>query len=130
MKMHLDHGFDNEKWRRGDWVKEHLLARPKVVKFTKDYKFDRYGSLPEMPFEIERFHFYERAEGSTEGKFLQILTLTIGKRAIIRSKANPEFQTEIELFQAALVPACFGDYEILSLEGGFCEVVQFRWKKG
>jgi hypothetical protein len=128
VKMHLDHGFDNEKWRRGEWVKEHLLARPKVVKWSKDFKFDRYSSLPEMPFEIERFHYYNHADGSTESKTVQILTLTIGKRAIIRSKAVPAIQNEIELFQSVIIPAQFGDFELISPDGCFSEVVQFRLK--
>jgi hypothetical protein len=128
LKMHLEHGFDNEKWRRGQWVKEHLLSRPKVMKWTKDCKFDRYSTLPEMPFEIERYHYYNSADGSTENKSAHILTLTIGKRAIIRSKADPVRQSDIELFQSAIVPACFGDYELISPDGGFSEVVLFRWK--
>ena len=132
VKMHLDHAFDNEKWRRGGWVKENLLAKPKVEKWTKDYKFDRYSTIPEMPFEIERFHYSGKAEGSTLGQdgkgAVRILTLTIGKRATIRSKANPEIQTDIELFQSTIVPADFGDFEMLSPDGGFSEIVQFRWK--
>lgn len=130
MKMHLEHGFDNEKWRRESWVKDYLLARPKVAEWTKDYKLDRYSTVPEMPFEIERFHFYTKADNDTRGKYAHIITLTIGKRAVIRSKANPEYKSEIELFQSAVVPARFGEYEIVSADGGFCEVVQLRWKKG
>ncbi|MDW7657685.1 MAG: hypothetical protein SCM11_10990 [Bacillota bacterium] len=128
MKMHLEHGFDNEKWRRSEWVKNHLLARPKVVSWDNEAKFDRYPTLPEMPFEIERYHFYQQASGSTQGKLLHILTLTIGNRIIIRSKTDPSRSTEIERFQSVLVPACFEDYELLSTDSSFCEVVLFRWK--
>jgi mannose-6-phosphate isomerase class I len=130
MKMHLEHGFDNEKWRRESWVKDHLLAKPKVEKWTKDYKRDRYSSVPEMPFEIERFHFYTKAVNDTMGKFAHIITLTIGKRVLIRSLSDPGLFSDIVLFQSAIVPASFGGYEIISEGGGFCEVVQMRWKKG
>lgn len=130
MKMHIEHSFDNEHWRRASWVRENLLSRPKVMKWTKDYKFDRYHSIPEMPFEIERFHFYTQADNDTQGKFAHILTLTIGKRVQIRSLSDPKRCTELELFQSAIIPAAFGAYEIISLDGGFCEVVQMRWKKG
>jgi len=129
-KMHLEHSFDNDKFRRGEWVKNHLLAKPKVEKWTKEYQKDIYESLPEMPFEIERFHFYDRAENDTEGKFMNILTLTVGKRVKVVSKSNPAYKTEIELFQSCVVPACFGEYEIVNLDGGFSTVVQIRWKKG
>ncbi len=127
VKMHMEHSFDNEKWRRTDWVKNHLLSKAKVEKWTKDYKFDRYSSVPEMPFEIERFHYATKAEGNTDGQ-VKILTLTIGNRAIIQSKADPELKTEIECFQSAILPAVFGAFELISPDGGFCEIVQFRWK--
>ena len=130
MKMHIEHSFDNEKWRRENWVKDNLIVRPKVEKWTKDYKFDRYASVPEMPFEIERFHFYTKADYDTESKFAHIVTLTIGKKAIIRNKNNPEYKSDIELFQSAIIPASFGEYEIISDDGGFCEIVVMRWKKG
>ena len=130
MKMHIEHSFDNEKWRRENWVKDNLLVRPKVEKWTKDYKFDRYASVPEMPFEIERFHFYTKAEYGTENRFAHIVTLTIGKKAVIRSKNNPEYKCDIDLFQSAIIPASFGGYEIISDDGGFCEIVAMRWKIG
>ena len=130
MKMHIEHSFDSEKWRRENWVKDNLLARPKVEKWTKDYKFDRYASVPEMPFEIERFHFYTKATHDTEGKFAHIVTLTIGKKATIRSKGDPKYASSIELFQSAIVSASFGGYEILSEDGGFCEAIVMRWKNG
>lgn len=129
-KMHLEHSFDNDKFRRGEWVKNHLLAKPKVAAWTKSYQRDQYSTLPEMPFEIERFHFHDRAENDTDGRFLNILTLTVGKRVRVISKANPAYQTEIELFQSCVVPACFGAYEIVNEDGGFSTVVQIRWKKG
>ena len=74
LKMHLEHGFDMEKCRRASWVDEHLRATPSVVKWTKDYFIDRYKSLPEMPYHVERIHFEKRAEYSTEGKFMHMLT--------------------------------------------------------
>ncbi|HUU94156.1 MAG TPA: hypothetical protein VM487_00320 [Phycisphaerae bacterium] len=130
VKMHLDHGFDNEKWVRESWVKDHLLAAPKVVKWTKEYAMDRYTSDPRMPFEIERFHFARRADNDTLGRFMHIVTLTVGSRVTIRSKSNPGFRNEIGKFQSALVPACFGEYEFINEDGGDCTVVQLRWKKG
>jgi len=130
LKMHLEHGFDNEKWRRASWVRDNLLAKPKVVKWTKQFQKDIYGSIPEMPFAIERFRFGERCENSTDGKICHIATLTIGKQAIIRSKSDPEKQASIDLWQAAVIPASFGDYEIVNAGGGYGEVVLIRWKKG
>ena len=101
-----------------------------MIAWTNEYRFDRYASDARMPFEIERYHFDRRADADTEGKFMHIVTLTVGTQVTIRSKAHPERQNTIRKFQSALVPACFGAYEFLNADGGACTVVQLRWKKG
>ena len=130
MRMHLDHAFDSDRWRRESYVRDNQRAVPKVVRWTKDYCMERYSTLPEMPFEIERFHFYSMAENDTKGKFFHVVCLTIGKHAVIRSKTNPEYSTGLKYMQCATIPASFGEYEIVSSDGGFSTIVLFRWKKG
>jgi len=41
---------------------------------------------------------------------------------------HPEKSVGILKFQTAIVPACFGTYEIVNDGEGFCTVVQLRWK--
>jgi len=130
MNMHMEHAFDNERYCRENWVKENLCARPAIVKWTKEYWIDRYDSHGPMPFEIERIHFDKRAEYSTEGKFFHAVTLAIGQRVAIRSKADRSRVCEIDHFQAALIPAGFGDYEVVNLHEGHCQLVLWRWKTG
>ncbi len=130
VKMHLDHSFNVSKFRREDYVDKKLRAKPSVVKWTKDYWLDRYSSVPEMPFEIERLHYYDHAEYDTEGKFCHVITLTVGKHAKIYSKADPSLCTEINLFQAAVIPASFGEYVIESDGTGANTCTLVRWKKG
>jgi hypothetical protein len=128
MKMHIEHSFRNNKWRREKYVQEHLRARPVVVRGDGDTRMDRFSSLDEMPFEIERFVFTKPMAHSTEGRYLQIPTLTVGKSVIIRSKQDPALQTTIEFLQACLIPAGFGDYEFISPDGSQCTVVMIRLK--
>jgi hypothetical protein len=128
MKMHLEHSFRNNKWRREKYVQEHLRARPVVVRGDGDTRMDRFTSVDEMPFEIERFVFTKPMTHSTGGKYLQIPTLTVGKTAIIRSKQDPSLQTTIEFLQACLIPAGFGDYEFISPDGSQCTIVMIRLK--
>jgi hypothetical protein len=130
MRMHLDHYFAMDQARRASWVKEHLRARPVVAKWTPDYWLDRYTTLPMMPFEIERLNFVKRAVHDTQGKFMHLVTLATGERVAIQSLSNPECRTEIEWFQSAAIPACFGEYEVVNLREGFCTLVLIRWKKG
>jgi len=128
LKMHLEHGFDNERYRRESFVKDKLRAKPEIVSWNKEWYMDRYSTLDEMPFDVERIFFDKRAENTTDGRFLQILTLTVGHNVTIRSKANPEISTSIERLQCVAMPACFGDYEIISEDGSACCVVCFHLK--
>lgn len=130
LKMHLDHSFNCSKFRREDYVDKKLRAKPSVIKWTKDYYLDRYSSVPEMPFEIERIHYYSKAEYDTQGKFCHIVTLTVGKKAKIYSKADPTLFAEINLFQAAVIPANFGEYVVESSGDGMNTITLVRWKKG
>ena len=129
MRMHLEHSFRNNKWRREKYVRENLRARPVVVLGDGDTRMDRYTSIPEMPFEIERFVFTKPMTHSTDGRYLQIPTLTVGKQVIIRSKSHPELETTLDFLQACLIPAGFGDYEFISPDGRECTVVMIRLKK-
>jgi mannose-6-phosphate isomerase class I len=128
MKMHLDHAFDNDKYCRESYVAHHFLAKPIVQKWTKEYSVDQYTSDPRMPFHIERLHFEKRAEYSTNGKILHIATLTRGKKVTIRSKTTGG-EAEIVQWQSCILPASFGDYEVINQGEGECEVVILRWKE-
>ncbi len=128
--LQCKHGFAMDLARRESWVKDNLRARPEIIKWTPDYYIERFSSLPEMPFHIERFVFNEFCEYSTEGKYLHVATLTIGKNITIRSKTHPERQTTIDFLQAAAIPADFGDYEFVNNGEGQCTVVIIRLKLG
>jgi hypothetical protein len=129
MRMHIEHSFRNQKWRREKYVQEHLRAKPAVVNGDGDRRMDRYSTIAEMPFEIERFVFTKPMSHTTDKRFLQIPTLTVGKSVIIRSKADPKRQTTLDFLQACLIPAGFGDYEFVSPDGTECTVVMIRLKK-
>jgi len=130
LRMHNRHGFDMDQSRRKKWVEDHLRAKPEIVKWTPEFSMDRYTSYGPMPFEIERFHFEQRAVHDTEGKFLIIPTLTVGQQVLIRSLKDPKRCTMIEKFQSAVIPACFGPYEMINLTGGQATLTQIRWKRG
>lgn len=128
MKMHLEHSFRNNKWRREKYVEEKLRATPEVIDGDGDTRLDRYSSIKEMPFEIERFVFNKPMKHSTDQRFLQIPTLTVGKKVIIRSLKDPSLETSLDFLQACLIPASFGDYEFINPDGDQITVVMIRLK--
>lgn len=130
LKMHLEHGRNMEKTRRESWVKDNLLSTPLVLKWTPEYFVDRYKTHSVMPYHVERIHFEKKAEYSTEGKFMHMFTPTVAKRVTVRSKTNPELFAECNKFSTLVIPAAFGDYEIINNEGGRVTCVIQRWKKG
>ena len=131
LKMHLEHGRNMEKTRRASWVKENLLSiHPEVVKWTPEYFIDRYKSYSVMPYHVERLHFEKKGEYSTEGKFMHMFTLTVGSKVTVYSKANPELKAECDKFQTLVIPASFGDYEVINEQGGRVTCVIQRWKQG
>ncbi len=130
LKMHLEHGRNMEKTRRASWVKDHLLSTPSVVKWTKEYFVEQYKSYAVMPYHVERIHFEKIGEYSTEGKFMHMLTVTVGSKVTVRSKANPIYSATCDKFQTLVIPASFGDYEIINEEGGRVTCVIQRWKEG
>ena len=130
LKMHLEHGRNMEKTRRASWVKDHLLSTPKVLKWTPEYYIDQYKSTPVMPYDVERIHFEKRGVLNTEGKFMHMLTPTVATKVTVRSIANPELKAECDKFSTLVVPACFGEYEIINECGGRVTCVVQHWKKG
>jgi hypothetical protein len=130
MRLHVEHGFDTEKWCRESWVDENLRARPIVMEWDRTYCKEQYTTLPNMPFHIERFHFDERCPNDTMGRFMHVVTLTVGNRMTIRSLDHRKVSVDVERFQSTIIPSCFGRYEFLSDDDGRCTVVQVRWKQG
>ncbi len=129
VKMHLNHSFDNDKFVREEWAKKHLLAKPEVVAWNRDYQLERYTSDPRMPFDIERLHFDEFARHDTEGRFMHIVTLTVGSEVVLIPEAEPERRVSLRKFQSAIIPAGVGAYRVES-ETGFSMLVVLHWKRG
>ena len=128
--LQCKHGFNVDQARRESWVRDNLRARPEVIKWTPEYYIERFSSLPEMPFHIERLRFTSAAEYDTEGKYLHVITLTIGEKITIRSKLDPKRETTLDFLQAANIPADFGPYELINNTSGECTVMLIRMKKG
>ncbi len=130
MRMHLDHSFANNRWRREEYVRRHLRARPVVQSGDGETRKDQYTTLGEMPFHIERLFFTHGVENDTEGKYMHIATLAEGEEVTVRSVEHPERQTKIERLQAAIIPAGMGKHEYINEKGGHAMIVLIRMKKG
>jgi mannose-6-phosphate isomerase class I len=130
MKMHLEHSFNNQKWIRESRVLSHHRSRPLTIDGNGKFRKDRYATIPEMPFHIERIFMEETADNDTEGRFMHIVTLTEGERITIMSKSDPTRKTTIERLQSCVIPAGFGEHSFINESGRHAMVVVLRLKKG
>ena len=130
MKMHLEHSFRNQKWIRETRAKEYHRARPIAIDGNGKFRIDQYTTIPEMPFHIERVFLEEEAHNDTEGKFMQIVTLTEGEKVTIQSVDNPEYSNTIERLQACIIPAGLGKHRYINESGRHAMVVIIRLKEG
>lgn len=130
MRMHLEHSFDNQKWIRESRVLSHHRSRPLTIEGNGKYRKDRYATIDEMPFHIERIFMETEAEHDTEGRFMQIVTLVEGERVTIVSLDDPDKRTTIERLQSCVVPAGFGKYRYVNESGRHAMVVILRLKRG
>ena len=128
MRMHLEHSFRNQKWIRESRVQSHHRARPITVDGNGRFRKDQYTTLPEMPFHIERIFMETEAESDTDGRFVQIVTLTEGEHVTIESLDNPQYRTTIERLQACIIPAGFGKHRYINESGRHAMVVIIRLK--
>ena len=132
VRLQIKHGINQARWyRRENWVRKNLLAKPHVIRKGDGWCEDRYDSYGPMPFLIERLHFDSEITADTEGKYCHLIMLTQGEKVQIRSKLRPEKQITLEWIQFALIPAGFGEYECLNMgKSPHCTIVKQRWKKG
>lgn len=129
--LQVKHGLEQTRWnRREKWIADNARQRAKVFRFGKDWSEDRFDSYAPMPYHIERMHFKKKIDTDTEGKFCHFLCLTKGKKAKIIPQKNPERAIELEYLQCTVIPACFGKYKCVSVNGDECTVTKQRWKIG
>lgn len=132
VKLQIKHGFNQARWyRREDWVREHLLAKPRILRQGDDWSEDQYSSYGPMPFHVGRLHFKREITADTEGRFCHLVVLTKGDRVLIQSKQHPERQIMLDWIQFALIPAGFGEYVCRNIgTSADCTIVVQRWKRG
>ena len=132
INLQVKHSFAQmREYRRENWVRNNLLAKPNITRKGKGWAEDRYDTYGPMPFIIERLHFEKKVTDNTKGKFCHLLFLTKGDRVMIRSKRNPSRKIELEWIQFGFIPANFGEYECINTgKSKSCTVVKQRWKRG
>lgn len=130
-RLQVEHGINQCRWNRKEKrVAETLRPKARVIRAGKGWSEERFDSYAPMPYHIERLNFRKKIETDTYGRFFHFLNLTKGKKVLIRSKKHPERAIELRYIQSTVIPACFGKYECINLNGGECTLTRQCWKRG
>ena len=103
---------------REDYVKANLVNGGKRTLRSGD-GFEEYvvGECDRLYFSLRNEKFVDRIEDDTKDDF-HVLTLVDGEEVEIRSKKDPSLSFVQNFLEIVVVPASFGEYEIINRKAG------------
>lgn len=102
--------------RNASWVKDNLVnGGSRRVRAGADWEETVAGEHDLLYFSLRNLKFVDRIPEDTRGSF-HVLTLVDGEQVLIRSKARPECSFVQNYLDIVVVPASFGEYEIVNLK--------------
>jgi mannose-6-phosphate isomerase class I len=115
--IHTYHGDKVlDRSRTKEWVNQNLVnGGSRVVRYGEGWEEFVVGEHDLLYFSLRNLRFINRIEENTNGGF-HVLTLVDGEQVLIRSKAHPEYSFIQNYLDIVVVPAAFGEYEIINLK--------------
>lgn len=99
--------------RTADWVKENLVQEPRIIREGEGFRELIVGEHELIYFSLRRLEFVNRIEDDTQGRF-HVLVLVNGEQVEVRSLNNPDLFFTQNYLDMVVVPASFGQYEIIN----------------
>jgi len=113
--IHTYHGEKVlETKRTSSWAEQNVIQKPKLLRSGKGWAEYAIGENDLLYFNLYRYEFEKKIEGSTEGVF-HVLTLVDGEKVAVYPKNNPERRYIQNYLDVVVVPANTGDYVIENL---------------
>lgn len=102
--------------RKAAWVEENLVnGGSRRVRAGEGWEETVVGEHDLLYFSLRNLKFVDRISEDTRGSF-HVLTLVDGEQVLVRSKARPECFFVQNYLDIVVVPAAFGEYEIVNLK--------------
>lgn len=102
--------------RNAAWVEDNLVnGGSRSVRAGEDWEETVVGEHDLLYFSLRNLKFVDRISEDTKGSF-HVLTLVDGEQVLVRSKAHPECCFVQNYLDIVVVPAAFGEYEIINLK--------------
>ncbi|MBQ7523858.1 MAG: class I mannose-6-phosphate isomerase [Oscillospiraceae bacterium] len=97
-----------------DYVEEHLVnGGYRVVREEGDAKEVVVGECEQLYFSLRNLIFGDYMTDNTNGDF-HVLSLVDGEDVTVRSKKDPSLKFDMKFLDIVVVPADFGEYEIIN----------------
>ena len=97
-----------------DYVEEHLVnGGYRVVREEGDAKEVIVGECEQLYFSLRNLIFGNYMTDNTNGDF-HVLSLVDGESVTVRSKKDPSLKFDMKFLDIVVVPADFGEYEIIN----------------
>ncbi len=126
--IHLIHGKNVLATdRRRSTVDGVLRPKPMTVREGEGWKEEIVGEHNLIYFSLRRLSFERSVSDDTQGKF-HVLVLVEGEEALICSKSDPSRFYRPKHMDMVVIPASFGEYEILNLGDTPCKVTKTMLK--
>lgn len=112
--IHADHGQRVLKQeRQANWVRQNLIQQPRIVREDESGKEIIVGEHELLYFTLYNLCFEKRMTDITTDRF-HVLVLVEGEQVLVRSLKDPNRFFVQRYLDMVVVPASFGEYEIIN----------------
>jgi mannose-6-phosphate isomerase class I len=119
--INVDRAWDNLRFeRRGSWVRENLVARPRRLRAGEDWEEEVLSDRPEFFYDINRLTFETSVPYALEGRALAV-NLVEGESVEVVSAGGRRLP--LRFLESMVIPAAAGEVEFVNAGSGPCKLV-------